>query len=81
MRINRSKVVRKCLKFFRLIYNLQAPFNIILDANFIIEALDYKIDIFDRLLKLLQCTEVRLHILNSALELLKQGINIEQPIV
>lgn len=71
MRINRSKVVRKCLKFFRLVYNIADPYDVVLDSNFIIACQEFKIDIRDRLLKLLQCTQIRIYILQSALNLLK----------
>lgn len=73
MRINRSKVVRKCLKFFRLVYHLGAPPDLLLDACFVREALAYKIDLRDRLLRLLQCSDLRLHVLRSALDQLRRG--------
>jgi U3 small nucleolar RNA-associated protein 23 len=72
MRINRTKVVRKCLKFFRIIYNIQDPYDIILDFNFIVDCFKYKIDIHDRIIKLLQCKAIHLYILKSSYTQLTQ---------
>ena len=67
MRVNRSKFVRKYLRFFRVNFQVVPRFNIILDGNFIYAALKYKIDIRERLQKLLQADEEpRLFVLKSS---------------
>lgn len=67
MRVNRSKFVRKYLRFFRVNFQVVPRFNIILDGNFIYSALKYKIDIRERLQKLLQADEEpRLFVLKSS---------------
>jgi U3 small nucleolar RNA-associated protein 23 len=67
MRVNRSKFVRKYLRFFRVNFQVAPRYNVILDGNFIYAALKYKIDIRERLQKLLQDEEPRLFILKSSL--------------
>ena len=65
--------MRKYLRFFRLVYGIQEPFDILLDAGFLTECFKYKIEIYDRLAKLLQCSEVRLYALRSTLKALQSG--------
>jgi len=70
MRINRGKAIRKYLRFYRIVYGLESPYNIILDGNFIYYALKYKVDIQDRLKVQLQVTggeTVRMFITKSSL--------------
>lgn len=70
MRINRSKSARKTLKLYKLLFNIDTPFHIILDGTFVFTALKFKIDIIDRLKSLLQETynaEVNLYIMKSSL--------------
>lgn len=71
MRVNRAKLVRKYLRFYRLVYNICPPYQILLDGNFIYAALKNNINILERLEKLLQGELVILSILKSALEELK----------
>jgi len=70
MRINRGKAIRKYLRFYRIVYGLESPYNAILDGNFIYYALKYKVDIQDRLKVQLQVQggeRVRLFITKSSL--------------
>jgi U3 small nucleolar RNA-associated protein 23 len=54
MRVNRAKQVRKHLKFYRIVCGINLPYNVILDSNFIYAALKFKLDIRERLNKMLQ---------------------------
>jgi len=72
MRVNRGKMVRKHLRFYRIVYGLSDPFECILDANFIFNAIKYKVDILDRLKKVLQGAEVHIYIMRSSLKELQQ---------
>lgn len=71
MRVNRAKMVRKYLRFFRLVYQISAPYNILLDGNFIFAALKNKINISDRVGKMLQGESIKLFILKSAIDELR----------
>ncbi|GAB5034886.1 rrna-processing protein utp23 homolog [Nannochloropsis oceanica] len=53
MRVNRAKQVRKWLRFYRIVYGVAPPYMILIDGNFIYMALKVKIDIKDRLKKML----------------------------
>jgi U3 small nucleolar RNA-associated protein 23 len=67
MRIVRAKFIRKYLKFYKIVYNISDPYDILLDGNFIYTALKNKVDIRERLLKLLQIPKnIELYILLSA---------------
>ena len=44
MRVLRAKQIRKTLKFFQITYNVQQPFKIILDGNFIVVCLKMQLD-------------------------------------
>ena len=68
MRLSRAKFIRKYLRFYRVIFNLVPQYNIILDGNFIFAALKYKLDIRERLQKLLQNEGTRLFILKTSLD-------------
>lgn len=73
MRILRAKAVRKHLRFYKLIFNIKAPYHVIVDGNFIFAALKHKFDVKHRLEALLQ-DDVQLFILQSSLdELLSVG--------
>ncbi len=75
MRINRSKAARKILKLYKLLFNVQPPFNVLLDGNFIFTALKYKINIIDRMKRLLQENmdgEIHFYCLKSMVNELKQ---------
>jgi U3 small nucleolar RNA-associated protein 23 len=69
MRINRGKAIRKHLRFYRIVYGFDAPYNFILDGNFIYEATKYKMDILHRLTQQLQVKtgEINLFITSSSL--------------
>jgi rRNA-processing protein FCF1 len=67
MRFHRSKLVRKYLRFYRIVYGIEPPYDIILDGNFIYAALNHHTDIRDRLYSLLQETKVRLHVTRSVI--------------
>lgn len=67
MRVLRAKVVRKTLRFFKIVFGIDSPYHVILDGNFIFTAIKFKIDIRDRLQKLLQGAEVKIYILRSIL--------------
>ncbi len=75
MRVNRGKAIRKYLRFYRIVYGMEAPYHVILDGNFIYHAVKYKIDVMARLEQQLQtkvaADEVRIYITASALEELK----------
>lgn len=64
--------MRKHLQFYRLVFGVEAPYNVILDGNFIFTAIKLKIDLRERLAKLLQCAEVHLFIMKSLLQELEQ---------
>lgn len=73
MRVNRAKAVRKHLMFFRIVYGFdKAIFHVILDGNFIFAAIKYKVDIKERLDSLLQGADVKIYVLRSVLDELKQ---------
>lgn len=67
MRVNRAKFVRKYLKFFHLNFHINPPYHVVLDGNFIYAAIKVKLDIKERLEKLLQGETVRLFVLKSVL--------------
>lgn len=74
MRINRGKAIRKHLRFFRIVYGLESPYHVILDGNFIFNAVKYKLDIADRLKVQLQVPggdAVRMYITKSSLKELR----------
>ncbi len=74
MKINRSKAIRKFLRFYKLVFGLKAPYFVILDGTFLFEAMKYKIDVLDRVKNTLQGEEVKLFVTESALtELRKVG--------
>ena len=54
MRFHRSKLTRKYLKFYRIVFGLNSPYDILLDGNFIFSSIKYKIELKDTLSKLLQ---------------------------
>ena len=43
MRVTRGKFIRKYLKFYEIVYGLNAPYDVLLDGNFIYHAMKYKI--------------------------------------
>ena len=71
MRVNRGKAIRKHLRFYRIVYGMEAPYHVILDGNFIYHAVRYSIDVMARLEQQLQTKigvdEVRLYVTKSAL--------------
>ena len=67
MKVNRSKFIRKYLRFYRLVFGLEAPFKVLLDGNFIFAAMKYKVDIMARLISLLQEERVEIFVLRSSL--------------
>lgn len=71
MRVNRAKMVRKYLRFFRLVYQISPSYNVLLDGNFIYAALKNNINIADRLAKMLQGEEFTLYVLQSSLDELR----------
>jgi hypothetical protein len=71
MKVNRAKFIRKYLRFFRLVYHINAPYHIILDGNFIFAAIKNRINILDRLQSLLQVDTVHLYVLKSSISELK----------
>ena len=68
MKVNRSKFVRKYLRFYRLVFGIEAPFKVLLDGNFIFAAFKYKVDIIARLSALLQQDKVEVFVLRSAVQ-------------
>lgn len=74
MRINRSKASRRTLRLYKLLFGIESPYNVILDGNFIFTALKSKIDIVDRVKRLLHEYDAELHlfVLKSVLTELKQ---------
>lgn len=71
MRVLRAKQTRKYLRFFQIVFGLTAPYNVILDGNFVYTLMKLKLDLRDRLLKLLQGNEVKYFMLSSAFNELK----------
>lgn len=72
MKINRTKAIRKYLRFFRLVFGIKAPYNVILDGNFIFEAIKSKVDLLDRIKSSLMGDEVRLFVTSSIIAELKK---------
>jgi U3 small nucleolar RNA-associated protein 23 len=73
MRVNRAKLVRKHLQFFRIVYGIEkACYHIVLDGNFIFAGLKYKVDLKERLKSLLQGADTKLYVLKSVLDELRQ---------
>ena len=73
MRFHRSKLNRKYLRFYRIVYNIESPYDVILDGNFIHSALSNKVDIRDRLARLLQGEKVNLYVTRSIINELEQA--------
>lgn len=67
MRVDRAKLIRKYLRFFRLVYSLIPRYKIILDGNFIFAGLKSNIDIYERLGKLLQGSDIKLYVMKSVI--------------
>ena len=81
MKVNRSKFIRKYLKFYRINHGIKAPYHVILDGNFIHAALKYKLDIFARLSTLLQIDldKLKVYVSKSSIkELLEAGPSARQ---
>jgi rRNA-processing protein FCF1 len=72
MRVNRAKMVRKYLRFYRLVFGVNPPYNVLLDGNFIYAALKNKINIPDRLASMLQGEQFTLYVLKSSIDELRQ---------
>lgn len=72
MRVNKAKFIRKYLRFYKLIFKLDSPYNIILDGNFIFHALKYKQDILERIRKLLSDNHISLFVQQSIFNELEQ---------
>mmetsp|Transcript_26347 Transcript_26347/g.43972 ORF Transcript_26347/g.43972 Transcript_26347/m.43972 type:complete len:306 (-) Transcript_26347:1688-2605(-) len=69
MRVLRAKLVRKHLRLYRILFEIAPPdYHVLLDGNFIFTAIKLKIDLRDRLEKLLQGVSVKIYILQSALQ-------------
>ena len=68
MKVSRTKFIRKYLRFFRIVFGIEPPFNVILDGNFIYHALKYSVNVVDRFQKTLQGAQVKFYILRSALD-------------
>ena len=47
MGVKKGKVTRKYLKFYKIVFDINGPYHVILDGNFIFQALKYKIVIID----------------------------------
>lgn len=71
MRVLRAKQTRKYLRFFQIVFGIKAPYNVLLDGNFVFTLMKLKLDIRDRLSKLLQGSELKYFMLTSALNELK----------
>mmetsp|Transcript_6789 Transcript_6789/g.10214 ORF Transcript_6789/g.10214 Transcript_6789/m.10214 type:complete len:197 (+) Transcript_6789:96-686(+) len=67
MRVNRAKQYRKFLRFYKIVYGVSAPYHIILDGNFIYAAVKFKVDIEERIRKVLQGESVTLYVTKSTL--------------
>jgi len=70
MRHGRAKAARKTLKFFSLNGNIKPPYKVILDGNFIANAMKNKVPLFERIDKLLQNDKqsIKLIVCRSALD-------------
>mmetsp|Transcript_1414 Transcript_1414/g.1924 ORF Transcript_1414/g.1924 Transcript_1414/m.1924 type:complete len:250 (-) Transcript_1414:232-981(-) len=71
MRILRAKNIRKQLRFYRINYGIHPPFKVLLDGNFIFSCLKVKMDILDRLIKLLQESRCQLFVPKAVIDELK----------
>mmetsp|Transcript_12287 Transcript_12287/g.16579 ORF Transcript_12287/g.16579 Transcript_12287/m.16579 type:complete len:221 (-) Transcript_12287:437-1099(-) len=60
MRITRTKAARKTLAFYRVIFKLVPPYQILLDGNFLYHALNVKTSVVQRISKMLGKSEVKL---------------------
>jgi len=73
MRVNRAKLVRKTLQFYNIVFGYEkAKFHVLLDGNFIFAAIKFKVDIQERLERLLQGGVVKIYVLKSVLDELRQ---------
>jgi len=68
MRILRAKNIRKQLRFYRINYGIHPPYKVLLDGNFIFACLKVKMDVKDRLVKLLQEERCSLFVPRAVLE-------------
>lgn len=64
-------MVRRYLRFYRIVYQIGPPYNILFDGNFIFTVLKNNINIADRLGKLLQGEQFSMFILRSSLDELR----------
>ena len=74
MRVNRAKQIRKHLRFYKIICGISRPYHVILDGNFIFAALKVKLDLRERVNKMLQLTggeSATFYITRSGLEELR----------
>eukprot|EP01038_Epipyxis_sp_PR26KG_P008802 gene8802-11884_t len=71
MRVLRAKQIRRHLRFYRVVFDIVPPYNVILDGSFIFAAIKYKVDLINRIERLLQGEKVNLFILKSVINELK----------
>lgn len=71
MRVTRAKQYRRHLRFFRIVYNITAPYKVILDGNFIHGCISTNVDIEQRLASVLQGASLHLYVPRAARDELK----------
>ena len=58
MRLQRAKQYRKHLRFFKIVFGITEPYQMLLDGNFVHICLSKKFNVADRLTKLLQGSRI-----------------------
>ena len=60
MTVKRAKQARKCLQYYRLNFQIDAPYTVLLDGNFLHASTEKKVVLDERLRKLLNCDKVNI---------------------
>lgn len=68
MRHGRAKAARRTLQFFQRVQGIRPPYHLLLDGNFLVACLKYKVPIQERLDKLLQHAELVFCVAQSTLK-------------
>ncbi|KAG5182081.1 Fcf1-domain-containing protein, partial [Tribonema minus] len=71
MRITRAKQYRRRLRFFRIVYGVQAPYKVLLDGNFIHACLAHKVEMGERIQAVLQGEKYKLLVPKTAIDELR----------
>jgi U3 small nucleolar RNA-associated protein 23 len=74
MRHGRAKAARRTLQFFQRTQGINPPYHILLDGNFIVAVIRFKIPLLERLATLLQRAKFHLYVTRSTLQELERLI-------